>query len=258
MSQQSPLSQWVELVSTHLPKLSRPQARVLAYWSFGMVLARSCGITLVCAALALQLGCSEASLLQRLREWCYSAKDKKGHKRRELDVSTCFGPLLQWILAWWPADEPRLALALDATTLGKRFPVLVISVVYRGCAIPVAWKVVGALEKGAWEPHWLKLLEQLRDSVPAHWTVIVMSDRGLYARLSLCQDRLVGLAPLYAHQQTRQFPSKRRSQVSQSGHGCPQRRQCLVWSGGLLLTGDQSLAVYVAGSASMRATRKCG
>ena len=88
MSQQSPFSQWVEIVSTHFPKLSRPQARVLAYWSFGMVLAKSCGITLVCAALALQLGCSEASLLQRLREWCYSAKDKKGHKRRELDVST--------------------------------------------------------------------------------------------------------------------------------------------------------------------------
>ena len=59
--------------------------------------------------------------------------------------------------------------------------VLVISVVYRGCAIPVAWKVVGAEQKGAWQPHWLKLLERLEDKVPAHWTVIVMSDRGLYA-----------------------------------------------------------------------------
>lgn len=181
MSQQSPLSQWVETVSTAFPKLSRPQAKVLAYWSFGMVLARSCGITLVCAALALQLGCSEASLLQRLREWCYGAQDKKGTKRRDLDVSTCFGPLLQWILTWWPADQPRLALALDATTLGKRFTVLVISVVYRGCAIPVAWKVVGALEKGAWQPHWMKLLSKLADRVPEHWTVVVMSDRGLYA-----------------------------------------------------------------------------
>ena len=181
MSQQSPLSQWIETVSTMLPKLSRPQAKVLAYWSFGMVLAKSCGITLVCAALALQVDSSEQSLLQRLREWCYGAEDKKGKKRRELDVSTCFGPLLQWILAWWPADEPRLALALDATTLKKRFTVLVISVVYRGCAIPVAWKVVGAEQKGAWEPHWMRLLEKLTDRVPEHWTVIVMSDRGLYA-----------------------------------------------------------------------------
>ena len=63
----------------------------------------------------------------------------------------------------------------------KRFTVLVISVLYRGCAIPVAWKVVGAEQKGAWQPHWMKLLERLEDRVPAHWTVIVMSDRGLYA-----------------------------------------------------------------------------
>jgi hypothetical protein len=51
MSHPEPLSQWIETVSTMLPKLSRPQAKVLAYWSYGMVLARSCGITLGCAAL---------------------------------------------------------------------------------------------------------------------------------------------------------------------------------------------------------------
>jgi hypothetical protein len=115
-----------------------------------MVLARSCGISLVCATLAIQLQCGERSLIKRLGEWRYNADDKKGKKRRELEVSTCFGPLLEWILAWWPADQPRLALALDARTLKKRFTVLVISVVYRGrgCAIPVAWKVV-ALSKRA-------------------------------------------------------------------------------------------------------------
>src|SRR5438105_5684006 len=130
-SHPEPLSQWIETVSTMLPKLSRPQAKVLAYWSFGMVLAKSCGITLVCAALALQVDSSEQSLLQRLREWCYGAEDKKGKQRRELDVSTCFGPLLQWILAWWPADQPRLALALDATTSYKRVTLLYISLTFR-------------------------------------------------------------------------------------------------------------------------------
>src|SRR6266852_1333118 len=176
-----PLSQWRETVSMGFPALSHPQATVLALWSYGMVLAKSCGLTTVCATLALQLECSEGSLVQRLREWCYDAQDKKGDKRREVDVSTCFAPLLHWILAWWPANEPRLALALDATTLKKRFTVLCISVVYRGCAIPVAWKVVGAEEKGSWQPHWTGLLNRLQDTVPAEWTVIVMSDRGLYA-----------------------------------------------------------------------------
>jgi hypothetical protein len=181
MPHSQPLSQWSETVSTAFPNLSGPQAKVLALWSYGMVLAKSCGITLVCAALALQTGCAEASLLQRLREWCYAAKDKRGNNRRELEVCTCFAPLLRWILSWWSSDEARLALALDATTLKKRFTVLCISVAYRGCAIPVAWKLVGAEEKGSWQPHWMGLLNHLRDTVPAGWTVIVMSDRGLYA-----------------------------------------------------------------------------
>src|SRR2546428_4031535 len=209
MSHPDPLSQWIETVSTMLPKLSRPQAKVLAYWSYGMVLARSCGITLVCAALALQVDSSEQSLLQRLREWCYGAEDKKGRKRRELDVSTCFRPLLQWILAWWPADQPRLALALDATTLKKRFTVLVISVGYRGCAIPVAWKVVGAEQKGAWEPHWLKLLTKLAGSVPEHWMVIVMSDRGVDAARVVCQDGSPGWHPVHRIQKQGHFRPQR-------------------------------------------------
>lgn len=94
-----------------------------------MVIAKSCGISKVCAALALHLGCTEGSLLQSLREWCYNAKDIKGAKRREVEVEMCFGPLLQWIVAWWLANHPRLALALDANTLKKRFTVLCISVV---------------------------------------------------------------------------------------------------------------------------------
>ena len=40
MSQLSTVSQWETTVSTHLPHLSRPQAHVLALWSYGMVFAR--------------------------------------------------------------------------------------------------------------------------------------------------------------------------------------------------------------------------
>src|SRR5437868_4919839 len=182
MSSRDALSQWEQTVSRHLPQLSRPQACVLALWSYGMVLAKSCGITSVVALLAPLVGQSESTLRQRLREWCYDAKDKKGKQRQELDVSSCFGPLLRWIVSWWTPGETRLALAIDATSLGLRFTVLCISVVYRGCAIPVAWKIVVANEKGAWEPYWKALFTSLHDSVPAGWTVIVLADRGLYAK----------------------------------------------------------------------------
>jgi hypothetical protein len=185
MPRQQALSQWIDTVSTHLPHLSRPQATVLALWSYGMVLVRSCGISSVSAMLAALLHKKEGSVRQQLREWCYDAQHKKGEQRQSLDVTSCFAPLLQWIIQWcqwWPEGERRVALAMDATTLGQRFVVLTISVVYRGCAIPVAWRVVGATRKGAWKPHWLALFTLLQEGVPTEWMVIVLADRGLYAR----------------------------------------------------------------------------
>jgi hypothetical protein len=117
---------------------------------------------------------------QRLREWYQEAQAKRGEHRTELDVRHSFAPLLAWVLSGWQGTQ--LALALDATTLGQRFVVLAVSVVYRGCAIPVAWKILPATEKHAWRAAGLRLLKHLRPAIPAHLFVIVLADRGLYAR----------------------------------------------------------------------------
>ena len=181
MSRLETVSAWEQTVSSRLPGLSGPQARVLALWSYGMVLAQRCGQTSVAAALALLLGQKEGTVRQRLREWCREAAHKRGHGRRTVEVEACFAPLLGWVLSWWAPGERRLALALDATTLGERFSVLALCVVYRGCAVPVAWTVVRATRPGAWRPHWERLLRHLQGSVPASWVVVVLADRGLYA-----------------------------------------------------------------------------
>jgi hypothetical protein len=160
--------------------LTKPQATVLALRSLGMVLARSCAWTAVSAFLATWLGRKEPAVRQQLREFCYEATAKRGAARQELVVATCFVPLLGWVVAQW--EGTQLALALDATTLGTRFTVLAISVVYRGCAIPVAWTVLAATAKHAWRREWLRRLRQVRRAVPRTWTVIVVADRGLYAR----------------------------------------------------------------------------
>jgi hypothetical protein len=73
-------------------------------------------------------------------------------------------------------------LALGATTLGQRFTTLDISVLYRGCAVPVAWKILPATGKHPWKGEWKGLLKEFRQALPAGWTVIVLTDRGLYAK----------------------------------------------------------------------------
>lgn len=195
MSDRDALSQWEHLVSRHLPQLSRTQAMVLALWSYAMIVCKQCGTTSGAAWLAELLGGRPNAWRQRLREWCYNADDKKGKRRREVVVVSCFAPLLRWIVSWWEPREKRLALALDASTLSDRFTVLAISVLYRGCAIPVAWAIVPTGEAGAWKPDWLALLESLAPAVPADWTVIVLADRGLYARWLYQQIQQQGWHP---------------------------------------------------------------
>jgi len=95
MSYREQVSQWEQTVSTSLPHLSRPQAKVLALWSMTMIVVGSCGTTLVGAWLSCTVGGSEESWRQRLREWCYDARDKKGGQRSEVVVCSCFRPLLR-------------------------------------------------------------------------------------------------------------------------------------------------------------------
>jgi hypothetical protein len=179
MSCQSRLAEWTTAIRTHLPLLSQPQATVLALWSLGMVLARSCALTAVAVFVAGWLHRKEQTVRQQLREFCYEVEAKRGVQRQALAVEPCFAPLLRWVLSGWQGTQ--VALALDATTLGTRFTVLAISVVYRGCAIPVAWTILPANVPHAWRREWLRLLRHLRPAIPTPWTVIVLADRGLYA-----------------------------------------------------------------------------
>lgn len=70
------LSEWSDTVITQMPHLSKPQAVVLAMWSFGMAIMGCCGLTTVSAFLANLLGKNENSVRQRLREWYRGKEDK--------------------------------------------------------------------------------------------------------------------------------------------------------------------------------------
>ena len=174
------VTEWTAIIHARLPSLTKPQATVLALWSLGMVLARSCALTAVSAFLATWLHRKEDTVRQQWREFCYEATAKRGTARQALGVETCCAPRLAWVVAQW--EGTPLALALDATTLGTRFTVLALSVVYRGWAIPVAWTVLAATAKHAWRREWWRMLRQVRRAIPRAWTVMVLADRGWYAR----------------------------------------------------------------------------
>ena len=87
---------------------------------------------------------------------------------------------MRWVLSLWRSDT--LALAIDPTMKGDKLSALVISVVYRGSAIPVAWRVMAANKRGEWVMPMMETLDAVSEAVPKEMTVVVMCDRGLRSR----------------------------------------------------------------------------
>ena len=158
-----------------------PQVRGLATWSFGCVMTQSSSLTQVSNFIALVNGEKPNTVRQRLKEWYLEAPAKKGLHRRHLEVSSCFAPLLSWVISLLPHSVEQIALALDATSIGNKFTVLSLNILLAGCGIPIAWSIVNATQPGSWKPHWQKLLAEVVDTIPPHFKVIVTADRGLYA-----------------------------------------------------------------------------
>jgi len=88
------VTEWTMTIQAHMPHLSTPQATVLALWSLGLGLARSCALTAVRAFWAPWLKRKEPTVRQQLREFCYEATAKRGATRCALAVEPCCVPLL--------------------------------------------------------------------------------------------------------------------------------------------------------------------
>jgi hypothetical protein len=223
------LYQMQSVLSARFPELRPAQQMGLALWVFGAVLAHSACQSAVLAALAAAGLARHHALRQRLREWLYDGADKAKACRSEIAVELCFAPLLRWVLALW-RGRCELALAVDATTHGAWLTALVVSVLYRGTAIPVAWVILPGNTKGPWLDPILGLLERLHAALPAaqRWTVLVLADRGLWSPRLWHGIQELGWHPLLRVQQTITFAP---AYGGSRGSACHLVRKGQAWVG---------------------------
>lgn len=193
MPARRPSYQVEPLLAEHLPALRPAERAGLALWVLGTIVAGSACQTAVAAALE-PWGHGWHAARQQLREWTSAGPERAAPCATTLAVEGCFVWLLRWVLHWWRGET--LPLAIDATTLGKRWVVLAVCVLYRGCAIPVAWHVKPGPGRGAWMPPLLDLLALLAPAVPPTMTVLVLTDRGLWSPRLWRQIREFGWHPL--------------------------------------------------------------
>jgi hypothetical protein len=197
------------MLASRFPALRPAHQRGLALWVVGALMAHSACQSAVVAAL-LVWGKAD-TIRQALREWLYDGADKAAPCHTQVEITTCFVPLLRWLLSCWHGRD--LPLAIDATLHTNQVTALVVSVLYRGTAIPVAWHILRANRPGAWMTPICTLLHQLQPAVPASMRVVVLADRGLWSPRLWDGIRACGWHPLLRIQQSTHFTGATRDRA---------------------------------------------
>jgi hypothetical protein len=109
-----------------------------------------------------------ASIIRRFRRWLANAR---------LDLPALYNPLVQQALAEWGAC--RLYVALDTSMVWNTYCLIRLSLIYRGRAIPLVWKVIEHPSASIAYEVYADLLDQLAQVLWGQTgSVIVLADRG--------------------------------------------------------------------------------
>lgn len=162
------LYQWNEMIDKAFSHLGRWQKRTLALFSYGVLCAQSCTLSVVCRQLS---GHAEnSSLERRLQRWL--ANDR-------LQVPPMLDSWVRWVLGVW--GQAPLVVLIDETKLSDHVAVMMVGLAYRSSAIPLLWRAYAPQdypEEGQ-VALLMGLLERLHALIPAGQTMVVLADRGL-------------------------------------------------------------------------------
>jgi hypothetical protein len=163
----------------------------LALWVYGTLTARSACESRVVTALQMS-GPRPETVRQSLREWLRDGADKLAPCASEIEVAAAVPDLLAWARSLWRGREAMLAI--DATQRGQQLTSLVISLLYRSRAAPLAWAVQAATASRSYVDALTPLLALVGQAFPRR--AIVLTDRGLWSPRLWHALRAAGLHPL--------------------------------------------------------------
>lgn len=168
MGQRNIVYQWMHTVRRKLPQMPKAQVVNLAALSVGLGLSRRVTLSVVAEHLG-GLGKPD-SVERRFQRFLSSAK---------LSVQEVFAAWTAWVVgSLRPGGS--IILLVDETSLQDKLKVMVVSLAYRGRAIPLAWRCYH-------QEHWPTgqvaligdLLRKVAEGIPSQCRVIVEADRGI-------------------------------------------------------------------------------
>ena len=168
MSEQGAVYQWSARIARQFPHLRASQAKVLAAFSWGVVASRRCTLRRVAEALG-HWGKPD-TVERRLQRFVANPR---------VDWQAGATALAAWIVARL-GSRAVIVLLVDETSLQEHLKAMVVSIAYRGRALPVAW---WCYRPAAWPMGQvgliMHLLDQLAPVFPPQSQILVQADRGL-------------------------------------------------------------------------------
>jgi len=107
------------------------------------------------------------SLVRRFRRWLDNNRIK---------AEPLYGPLIEHALVSWMGK--RVSVALDTSMLWNTYCLIRLSLIYRGRAVPLGWRVIEHGSAAVAFETYKALLEEVQSHLPLACQVVFLADRG--------------------------------------------------------------------------------
>lgn len=107
------------------------------------------------------------SKVRQLARWLHNPK---------IEAPAIYRPLIRTALQAYAGE--KMVLALDTSQLWERFVLIRLSLIYRGRAVPVVWKVLASGSATVGYEAYAALLERAAEVLPENAQVLFLADRG--------------------------------------------------------------------------------
>jgi hypothetical protein len=170
-SNQKVLYRWAYSIHSHFGELGYWQVLNLALFSLGVVMARSCQVNVVAEELSFA---GKADSVAR--------RFKRLLANEGLDMGQLLPLWVKWVLSSFAGTD--IYLLVDETKLGQRIGVMMISLAYRGHAIPLLWccyreGIASAYPSMGQVDLIMQMLAQIKPCIPPECHVWVLADQGI-------------------------------------------------------------------------------
>ena len=156
----------VQVLSQHQKWVDLRHLKTLAWMMMGLMQSGKISLT-AWAPYVPSRAVYAQSTVRRFARWLANER---------IEVHALYGPLLQQALVEW--GNQILYLALDTSTLWNTYCLVRLSIVYRGRAVPIVWKVLEHSSSSVAYDVYKDVLDKGAERLPFRCTVVFSADRG--------------------------------------------------------------------------------